>query len=200
MGRAMRWCALVLVSSAGCLAACSSGSAPTTGASDAYDAAAGNIVERAEASRYDQSQRDALADGAVDYAEYESAMNRAFDCMRAAGVTVVVSGTQVTNGTTQIDVAYSPPGDDPAEMDACYDRYASLVDEFWQVATPGQAEFEERRAAAIRPALVACMTRFGEDFAADASVSDLFAAAATYETAHPEATCITESGYATWDG
>ena len=94
-----------------------------------------------------------------------------------------------------------PDDDDTvlAEADACYDRYASLVDTFWQATGDEVSAFEARRAEALTAPLQACLTKYGVDWAEDESFDDLLDKAfVLLETERSD--CILEIGYPTWQG
>ncbi|MGY4645020.1 hypothetical protein [Cellulomonas sp. URHB0016] len=184
------------VAMSGCSATAPSAASATQ---DSREARAGALSDDAQdTGKYDASQQQALADGAVDYEEYEGAINRALDCMRDAGIDVNVEGTSVVNGTTRLMYTYEL--DSNGAADGCYQKYAVLVDQAWQTLQPGQADWDERRDAATRPALEECLRRNGVDFTADASMDDLLVTASTYSVGHPAIDCVTESGYMTWNG
>lgn len=70
--------------------------------SDPGPTATGDAVAQAlaavEADGGDADQLAAFADGVITYDEYEAAMTRAFDCQRALGATVTVTGTRPGQG------------------------------------------------------------------------------------------------------
>jgi hypothetical protein len=198
------------------LAACSSSpSSPDAPADDPVVAAAA----AARAHGADQSQVDVFADGHVTYDEYEQAMTRAFECQRALGATVSVTGTVEKGGVTRIQYTTTTGGADTAALDDCYTRFAQAVDMYWQVSSPDALAFQEQRAAALMPALRECLTEHGVDWSDDESFHDLLAkgvrgqqvteapeggselpATVTADDGGPAFNCPLEIGYPDWAG
>jgi len=202
--------AVVLV--AGCSGApAASGPAPTRPTTTGPTTGPVDIPTQArQAKDVDPEQLTVFDDGDVTYDEYEGAMNRAFECMRDAGLRVAVAGTTTQNGvtvlnytvagtTSQTDLA-GPAG--RGLQDDCYDRAARYVDSYWQVASDDAVAYFERRAAALAPPLRACLTDAGRDFPADASFDDLLHIAVELQESDPDpaSDCIGVIGYASWRG
>lgn len=186
-------------------AACSAGPA----SSDSTPTGPVDIAAQArQAKGVDPEQVAVFDDGDVTYDEYETAMNRAFDCMRDAGLKVVVSGTKTQNGVTVLNftIAGTSSETDLAGptgrklQDECYDRAARYVDSYWQVSSDDAVAYFERRAAALAPLLRACLTNAGGDFPADASFDDLIHIAVRLTEKDPASDCMGDIGYSSWRG
>lgn len=189
--------AALLITSAGC-------TGPSTGGQGPAD----DPAAAARAAGADASQVEVLEDGAVTYAEYEAAMNRSFECMRERGFEVRVKGTVPSNGVTLLDyeVEGTSSGTDlesesaRALVEECRTTWSAEVDRFWQVSSPDAIAYAERRDAAIRPIMRACLEKHDVDLADDATMLDMIHAATDLQSTDESADCITESGYTTWQG
>lgn len=189
--------------------------------SDPGPTATGDAVAQAlaavEADGGDADQLAAFADGVITYDEYEAAMTRAFDCQRALGATVTVTGTVQAKGVTRIEATTTAGTADQKALDDCYVQHAQAVDRFWQVSSPDAVAFAERRAKALLPALRSCLTEHGVDWADDESFSDLLSKGVVGSTgepaddesgevvvgsdgSQPQFDCAQEIGYPTWNG
>ena len=162
-----------------------------------------SLSTEAEQAGADPTQLEMLSDGRVDYSEYETAMNRAFDCMRAAGTTVNVAGTMMQNGVTVFDVTFSAPGATGTEAsgpsDACFEKYASYVDTAWQSLSPESVAYSERRHVALKPLLQDCLSRHGVDWSDDQTWLELSDHAIDQRASDPY-NCYAEIGYSGWQG
>ena len=161
-----------------------------------------SLLAEAENARYDDSQRTALADRTVDYAEYEAAIETALDCMRDAGAGVVTNGTHVVGAKTLIDYTVDIPDDADgllAETDACYERHAALVDMLWQTGGTEVHDFDRRRDEALTPAMRECLSSHDVRWSESDSMDELLAKAIELLES-TQADCIEETGYATWQG
>ncbi|UZN03888.1 hypothetical protein [Cellulomonas sp. S1-8] len=189
--------ALLLLTTAGC-------GAPSTSEQGAADEPA--LAARAAGA--DASQVEILQDGTVTYDEYESAMNRSFECMRERGFEVRVKGTVPSNGVTLLDyeVEGTSSGTDlesesaRALIEECRTTWSTEVDRFWQVSSPDAIAYAERRDAAIKPIMRACLEKHDVDLPDDATMLDMIHAATDLQSKDEGADCITESGYTTWKG
>ena len=204
--------AVVAVATTG-LAACadpatgSTGSGPGSGPAIASAGAPG-YVDRARAAGASDEQLVALDDGDVTYAEYETAMNRAFDCMRDANLAVNVAGTKSYHGTTILDysvisrgAATDSAGSASRDLESgCYDREARFVDMYWQTSTADAVVWNARRDAALGPVLRACVEKDGADVPDDASFADLIHTATDLTQSDPSSDCMGDIGYSTWNG
>ncbi|MCS5714575.1 hypothetical protein NVV95_08415 [Herbiconiux sp. CPCC 205716] len=76
------------------------------------------------------AQEEALADGAVDRAEYEAAFAAFQACMAEGGYPVEV----LDANSTLIDYRYLAEADDVGIADPCYRSEFVLVDDSWQLA------------------------------------------------------------------
>ncbi|GIG41346.1 hypothetical protein [Cellulomonas phragmiteti] len=178
-----------------------------TGADAAPDGAM-RVLESARQEGAGSGQIALLEDGDVSYDEYETAMNRAFECMRDAGLAVSVAGTQRQNGTTVIKytVQGTTAGTDLAGaagkslQDDCYLTEARFVDMYWQTQSPDALAWASRRAAALEPLLRECLVTDGADVSADASFEELINAASDRTQLNSTSDCMGEIGYSTWDG
>jgi hypothetical protein len=161
-----------------------------------------------QAKGVDPEQLAVFDDGDVTYDEYETAMGRAFDCMRDGGLKVVVAGTKTQNGVTVLSYTIAGTSREtdlagPAGrklQDDCYDRAARYVDSYWQVSSDDAVAYFERRAAALTPPLRTCLTDAGGDFPADASFDELLHVAVDLTEKDPASDCIGEIGYSSWQG
>jgi len=153
----------------------------------------------ARAAGADPAQIAILESGTVAFEDYESAMNRAYECMRAGGVDVTVNGATPYHGVTVLDVAIESGGDADGIADDCYERHARFVDEYWQVSSPGAVDYDERRAVALKPLLQQCLTEHDIDWPQDASFTELGDLAFGPGT-DPAENCLDEVGYSVWDG
>jgi len=163
---------------------------------------ADTLVASAQGEQFDQSQRDILADGDVSFEEYESAVDRALTCMREGGLTVDRRGTTEVDGQARIDYTVDTPSGDrtaAATLDSCYDRYARLVDTYWQAVVPERDGYYARRDAALTPALQECLTRNDVTWAPGESMDELLLRAAELQE-DGGADCPAEIGLATWSG
>lgn len=201
---------VVALTIAAACAACSApdshgppGRAPAPSASvDPETTLIDTVVEQSHDDRYDDVQAEILADRSVDYAEYERAIGKALECMRGTGAVIDVEGPQMREGKTQIVYSITVPNDDDtvlADADRCYERYAGLVDAFWQATGPEVRDFEDRRAEALTPVLRTCLTKYGVDWAEDESFDDLLDKAFRLLESE-KSDCILEIGYPTWQG
>lgn len=189
--------AALLIATAGC------SGASTSGQGDTEDPA-----RAARAAGADASQVEILEDGTVTYDEYESAMNRSFECMRERGFEVRVKGTVPSNGVTLLDyeVEGTSSGTDlesesaRALIEECRTTWSAEVDRFWQVSSPDAIAYSERRDAAVKPIMRACLEEHDVDLPDDATMLDMIHAATDLQSRDEGADCITESGYTTWDG
>lgn len=142
-----------------------------------------------------------LADGVVTYDEYEQSLERAFACMRDAGSTVNVSAPKQLNGVTVLPFTFSAADDAQRDAaDACFLRHAEFVDTYWQVGSPDAVAFEERRSAALLPALRECLDEHGVDWAEDETFEDLVSKSVTKPSDPVQFNCMAEIGYMKWSG
>ncbi|NNH07791.1 hypothetical protein [Cellulomonas fimi] len=166
------------------------------------------VIQLAEQAEVGAEQMAILEDGDVTYDEYETAMNRAFECMRTAGFAVTVTGTNRQNGTTVLDFSVQGTTSDTdlatqagrSRQEACYVEEARFVDAFWQTASDEVVAFEERRASALEPLLRECLASAGADVPTDASFVDLVHVASDLTSKNRTDDCIGEIGFSTWDG
>lgn len=149
----------------------------------------------------DPEQIAVLADGVVTYDEYEQSLTRAFACMREAGATVNVQQPKQQNGTTVIPFQTGAGGDavDRA-VDDCYRLKASYVDSYWQIGTPEVVAFEERRTAALLPAMRDCLDKYGIDWAEDETFDDLVSKSGSMPSDPVQFNCMGDIGYMQWSG
>lgn len=193
--------AALLVGTAGCTAPGTDGPGPS-------DDPAAAAAAAARAAGADPSQVEAFEDGTVTYAEYESAMNRSFECMRERGFEVRVTGTKPYNGVTVLDFEVegtSSATDLETEaaralLEECRTTWSAEVDAFWQVSSPDAIAWAERRDAAVMPLMRACLEEHDVDLADDATMLDMIHAATDLQNTDESVDCITQSGYPTWQG
>lgn len=146
-----------------------------------------------------EEQVAVLESGEIAFEDYEAAMNRAYACMRDAGVTVDVVGVRSYHGVTVLDATMVAPEGGDAVVDECYLEHARYVDAYWQVSSPDAVAYDERRATALKPLLRDCLTQRDVDWPADASFDEL-ARLALDPGASAEENCLDAVGYSTWDG
>jgi hypothetical protein len=190
--------AVLLLAVVGGAAACS----PAVVPDDAPSATLSPLESAADSARAggaDAAQVAVLESGTVEFEDYESAMNRAYECMRAGGVEVVVHGVTPHHGVTVLDVAIESSPEADALADDCYHRHAEYVDAYWQVSSPDAVAYDERRAVALTPPLRQCLTEHDIDWPKDASFTELSNLAFGPGT-DPAANCLDEIGYSEWDG
>ncbi len=188
--------ALVAVGVAASVAACGSSADTSAAATSPVEAAAAQARESGAA----QDQLDILESGEVTFEQYELAMNRAYECMREAGVTVDVKGVKKYHGVTVIDATTQGDDEATAVADDCYLRHARFVDAYWQVSSPDAVAYADRRAAALKPLLQDCLTARGIDWPSDASFDDLANLAFDPAAMTGNSNCLDEIGYSEWDG
>ncbi len=172
------------------------------------DDAAQGALAAAKAAGADQSQLDVLVDGTVEYAEYESAMNRSFDCLRKSDFAVLVKGTRMYNGVQVLDfeISGTTSATDLASDSAralmfdCTSRYSDTVESFWQSQSPDALAFNERRAEAVAPVLRACLEQHDVDLPADATLLEMINQANDLTIRDESVDCLTDSGYFSWEG
>ncbi|GIG20910.1 hypothetical protein Cch01nite_16340 [Cellulomonas chitinilytica] len=193
--------ALLLLTATGLVAvlsACSPTSTP-----DAVPTSGLSPLEQSAASAreagVDEAQLAILESGSVGFEDYELAMNRAYECMRAAGVDVDVRGVKPYHGVTILDVTIEGGGHADALAEDCYERHARYVDAYWQVSSPDAVAYAERRAVALKPALQQCLTDQDVDWPQDASFEELGNLAFGPGT-DPEQSCFEQIGYSQWEG
>ena len=141
------------------------------------------LLEEARRAGADPAQIAALEDVEVTFAEYESAMLRAFECIRASGIEVVELGIDDGEGFPLIDyaIAATAPGlsEDEVldEADGCMTRFSRYVDMAWQVYSTEATEANEARWQRVREPLLRCLANAGEQLPSDASRTDMLASA-----------------------
>lgn len=189
------------------VAGCSGGEAPTSSSSGSATVRIERPDPMVEAQQgaaqagADPEQIAVLADGVVTYDEYEQSLERAFACMREAGSTVTVSAPKQQNGVTVLPYTFTAADDAQRDAaDACFLRYADFVDTYWQVGSPGAVAFEERRSAALLPALRECLDEHEVDWAEDETFDELVSKGATKPSDPVQFNCMAEIGYAKWSG
>jgi hypothetical protein len=204
--------AAALVAAAVVLTGCTGESTPRATADPVAEA-----VAAVKAQGGDADELAAFSDRTITYDEYEAAMTRAFDCERALGATVTVTGTKKEEGVTRIEATTTARSADAKALDDCYTHHAQAVDMYWQVSSPDAVAFQERRSAALLPALRDCLTRHGVDWAKDESFHELMAKGVTGRqgddagstdgavtldsgSSGAQLDCPAEIGYASWDG
>ncbi len=199
----LRAASLVLLTAGlvGAVAGCSAGSTATPPAETSPSEASPLEASAAQArdAGVDADQLDVLESGAVEFEDYELAMNRAYECMRDAGATVDVRGVKRYHGVTVVDASTQEPAGSAGVVDDCYRRHAQYVDAYWQASSPDAVAYAERRAVALRPALRDCLTEQGVDWPEDASFGDL-TNLAFGPGLDPESNCLEQIGYPAWDG
>jgi hypothetical protein len=154
---------------------------------------------KAQDAGVDADQLEVLQSGEIGFEEYEAAMNRAYDCMREAGITVDLRGTKQYHGVTILDATTSTKAVGSGREADCYERHARYVDAYWQVESPDAVAYAARREVALRPALQQCLTDRGIDWPQDASFTELSDLAFGPGT-DPAANCLDEIGYSEWVG
>lgn len=190
--------AATILAIAAALAGCSS-STPSAPAATA-DAVAGGMAA-AKAAGADPSQVELFADGAISYADYETAINRYASCARDAGYTVTIAGTRASQGVTVLNYTLAvPTGKTPDLADACYDKYAKFVDTYWQASSPDAIAFSDRREKALKLQLRDCLARYKVDVPDDASFDELVKSAVDHLQKDESQNCMVDVGYGTWQG
>jgi len=202
--RARGWAARVVAATTTLVLTACAGAGP---AADPEPPPPASLVESARDGGAGPDQLAELEDD-VTYAEYETAMNRAFECMRAAGLAVTVTGTGRQNGTTVL--RYTVSGTTAATdlagsagqelQDACYVREARFVDMFWQTQSEEALAWSARQEAALAQPLRDCLVADGTDVPGDASFLDLVHAASDLTARDPSSDCMGDIGYSSWDG
>ncbi len=192
---------LVIMACAVC--ACSNGSTDKSTPSDPLHRA----LTKARAAGADKTQLDILSKSTLAYVDYESAMNRYFDCLRKAGYSVNIGRPASRNGVTLLEYTvgaapgHGAPADgkiDPVSW-GCYTKYARFVDTYWQTSTPDALAFEERREKALAPDLRVCLSKHGVDVPTDASFTDMIQLS-TGLLQKTKFSCMDEIGYSDWQG
>jgi len=183
----------------GTLTACSTANDSSPAETTAETSPLESSAAQARAAGVDEAQLAVLESGAVEFEDYETAMNRAYDCMREAGATVDVRGTKSYHGVTVIDATTQALDAGDAAVDDCYTRHALYVDSYWQVSSPDAVAYAERRAVALTPALRECLTGQGVDWPRDASFEELSNLAFGPDL-DPASNCLERIGYPTWEG
>ncbi len=180
------------------LAGCSlsTPSAPST----SLEAVAGGMAE-AKAAGADPSQIALFEDGAISYADYETAINRYASCARDAGYTVTIAGTRASQGVTVLNYTLAVPTGKTSDLaDACYDKYAKFVDTYWQASSPDAIAFSDRREKVLKPQLHDCLVRYKVDVPDDASFDELVKSAVDHLQKDESQNCMVDVGYGTWQG
>ncbi len=198
------WAVLSCVIAVGACSAPAPTGLGTTAPADQHDAAPPvTAVEAARQAGAGAAQLKLLEDGDVNYADYESAISAAVDCMRGQGYAVTVSAPQEKDGVAFIpyDIAVDDAaGQTMSAADQCYVEHAQFVDQFWQVESPDVVAFRERREAALLPALRECLTKYDVDWAQDETFAELARRAFPEGGATDDpVNCLYEIGYAEWD-
>jgi len=192
--------AALVAATAAALVSCSPQGGGEDAAVDPVAAAASSL----RAAGADQSQIDVFTDGSVTYEEYESAMNRAFDCQRELGATVTVIGTKMSGGVTVLDYTLQPSDAAMDALDECYTTFAGGVDAYWQASSPTAVSFADRRAVALLQPLRDCLSRHDVDWSEDESFNDLRSRAIVgigADSSDPDGyDCLNEIQYADWQG
>lgn len=153
-------------------------------------------------------QIDILEQPEILFADYETAMERAFTCMESANVKVNRNGTIMREGVTVLDYTFETSttnGSADQIYTDCHTEHAEYVDSYWQTSTPEGIAFSVRRAEALAPAMRTCLENLGEDVAPDASFRDMDFLASGFivkmaETDDPSYDCYETIGYNTWNG
>ncbi len=149
----------------------------------------------------DPEQIAVLADGVVTYDEYEQSLTRAFACMREAGATVSVQQPKQQNGATVIAYQVGANGNAVERAaDACYRLHAEFVEGYWQIGSPDVIAFEERRTAALLPALRDCLDQHGVDWVEDEAFVELSSKSGTIPSDPVQFNCMSDIGYWNWSG
>lgn len=180
------------------LAGCSSGTpAATTASVDAVAA----VLADARAAGADPAQIALFADGVIDYADYEMAMNNYASCAEDAGLTVTRGDTFVSQGVTLLSVVVDlPTGESRDLANDCYDRNAKFVDIYWQTESPDAVAYSDRRAKALKPQLQECLKGYQVDFPDDASFDELIDLSNKHLAEIETENCMSDIGYMTWQG
>jgi hypothetical protein len=190
--------AVTILAIAAALAGCSPSTPATTAPSP--DAVAGAMAA-AKAAGADPSQIALFEDGAISYADYETAINRYASCARDAGYTVTIDGTRSSQGVTVLNYTLTvPTGKTSALSDACYDKFAKFVDMYWQASSPDAIAFSDRREKALKPQLRDCLSKYKVDVPADASFDELIKAAVDHLQKDGSQNCMDDIGYGAWQG
>ncbi len=141
------------------------------------------LFEEAKAAGADEHQLAALGDSAITFDEYETGMQRAFTCIRDAGIDVVELGIDESRGFPLLGyaVAASAPGFTEDETVAvttdCMVRFGKFVDLAWQILSDESVEVNDARWDRVRAPLLECLAEAGEDLPTDASRTELLASA-----------------------
>lgn len=183
---------------AAALAGCSSGTpAKPTTSPDVVVAA----MADAKAGGANPAQLALFADGVIDYADYESAINAFFSCAKDAGFTVNTGGTTISQGVTLLNYTVDvPSGNDKDLADACYNKSFKFVDMYWQTDSPDAVAYSDRRAKALKPQLQDCLKGYNVDFPDDASFDELVDYSNKHLAEIETENCMDDIGVMTWQG
>lgn len=188
----------VVIGVAATLAGCSSDESPAL-SSTAEGVAA--FATEAKAGGADASQVDLMADGVVDYADYEAAMNSYAQCVEDRGLVATIGDPSTVQGVTQIVVDVTlPEGGDPGQIDDCYVRKAKYIDMYWQTSSPDAMAFSERRAHALKPQLEECLAGYQVDFPEDAAFDELVDVAIQHFSEVQTENCMHDINFTFWEG
>jgi hypothetical protein len=163
------------------VAGCSGGDDATTLSSAPPGEGIPGLFEEAKAAGADERQLASLSDSEITFDEYEAGMQRAFTCIRDAGIDVVELGIDESRGFPLLSyaVAASAPGFTDDETVAvttdCIVRFGKFVDIAWQMNSDESVEVNDARWDRVRAPLLECLADAGEDLPADASRTEMLA-------------------------
>lgn len=183
-------------------AACSNGSSGAAG-SQMTPPSWGEVVDATvEVARKQGASDDQLAvleSGDVTFQQYEAAVGRTVECLRAAGIDVVGDTVTDASGYPEINYSYaaSSAGRTDTETDAisqeCIRTHSQFIEGLYR-STPQVQEVVDERFEPYREAVVTCLEDNGEDVDASAPRSVLeMHTAAVVGRGGPH--CIADSGF-----
>lgn len=161
------------------------------------------LVEDAERAGAEESQVAILRSGEVGFAEYQAAMDRYVDCVRAAGVEVAGPRVHTKEGFPQYDLGFrvGSGGLTDSQLNAlvtqCQERYSKFV-EIAYVSSPEAKQAREDLLESLREPILACLRSNGVTIADDASTQELTQAMDELESANvgdESKDCYLQTGY-----
>ncbi|TNU73582.1 hypothetical protein FH969_10690 [Miniimonas arenae] len=183
--------ALFVVGSA---AGCSPGEAPQP--VPTIDA---RILAAAREQGASDEQLSILESGAVEFEEYQEAVDRSLTCMRDAGIEVFDDSVTSARGFPEISYSFATSSagrsDDQtlAIADACLAQHSLFVEQAYQLS-PASIEQQEAAFGPYRDVVITCLAENGGEVRDDATMPEVLGAAADLES-RSGVDCVSESGY-----
>lgn len=135
-------------------------------------------LEEAERQGASAEQVEIIRSGNIDYATYESAVQKTIQCLRSSGIDVVNDGTSTENGYPEINYSYAASSDGRTEdqTDAISQqciRSNSFFVEILYRQTPTVQEAIDNAFQPYREAAISCLRENGHEMDDYASRTDV---------------------------